>query len=308
MIRISGFTDEVSFNLDNQIALLGELKEHYMCPRTIDGKNISDITYDAFMSDIKPKLDKAGIKFSSIGSPIGKVALDDEQGYKSQIEKLKTLVKIAVAMECKYIRIFSFFVDEKGDYESYHNKVTEKLKGFLKVVEGTNVILLHENEKKIYGDVTERVIRLYKDINHPQFKLCYDASNYIQCKTDPYAAYESVKPYTVYYHMKDCTEGFEVPLGTGQGQIEKILTDLVKSKYDGFLTLEPHTAKYALLKRLYYILPFVGKNIKNARKVYKQIDKNMNVKPMQKVSRKQVYLWQYNNLKNILKKAGGINE
>jgi sugar phosphate isomerase/epimerase len=307
MIKISGFTDEINFDLDKQIEVLKEINEHYMCPRTIDGKSIGDIEYDKFMSDIKPRLDKAEIKFSSIGSPIGKIKLDDEKGYAKHVEKLKTLVKIATAMGCKYIRIFSFFVDEKGDYESYHSKVVEKLKGFLEVVAGTDIILLHENEKKIYGDVPERVLRLYNEINNPQFKLCYDASNYIQCKTDPYEAYLKVKPFTVYYHMKDCQNGVEVPLGTGQGNIQEIINDLVKSKYDGFLTLEPHTVKYALLKRLYYKLPIVGKDIKKKIAVYKEIDKNMGIKPMEKVTRKQVYLWQYNNLKNILKLAGGIN-
>lgn len=302
MIKISGFTDEISFKLDKQLAMLKELGESYMCPRNVDGDNIADISYDIFLSGIKPRLDDAKIKFSSIGSPIGKIKLDDEEGYQKQLEKLAKLVKIAKVMECKYIRIFSFFVDPNGDYDKYFPVVVEKMKGFLKIVEGTDIILLHENEKHIFGDTPERVLRLYKELKHPNLSLCYDASNYIQCNCDPFDAYNIVKEFTVYYHMKDCIDGVEVPLGIGQGRIQDIVSDLVKNGYDGFLTLEPHTLKYALLKRLIYLLPI--KKFNQLKKVYEQIDIKNGVKKFEKVSRKQVYLWQYNNLLEILKKAG----
>jgi len=119
MIKISGFIDEASGKLDEQIVILKELRQEYMCPRTIDGKNITGISYKDFMKDIKPRLDANKIKFSSIGSGIGKIKLYDDEAYKGQLKNLEQLIKIAQAMECKYIRIFSFFVDEKGDYDSY---------------------------------------------------------------------------------------------------------------------------------------------------------------------------------------------
>ena len=66
-VIISGFYDEVSLKLDNQIALLNELGEKYMCPRLLDGKNIADYTLEEFVEQIKPRLDENGIKFSSMG-------------------------------------------------------------------------------------------------------------------------------------------------------------------------------------------------------------------------------------------------
>jgi Sugar phosphate isomerases/epimerases len=304
MINISGFTDEISGVLDEQLAVMKKLSQKYMCPRVIDGKNIADYTAEEFSKKILPRLEKAGVKFSSIGSPIGKVELSDEDGYRAQIEKLKNLVEIAKLTDCKYIRTFSFFVGKNCNYDECFPNVVEKIKGFMKVVEGTSVVLLHENEKKIFGDTPERVLKLYKAIDSPQYKLCFDASNYIQCGCDPWAAYQATKPYTVYYHMKDCTDGVEVPLGMGQGQIERILTDLIGGGYDGFLTLEPHTAKYAVLKKLFYVCPLFALAIKNSRRVFKEIDKNMGVKTFQSVSREEVYVWQFNNLKELLKKAG----
>ena len=245
MYKISGFYDESSSSFDNQIELIKKLGESYLCPRKLNGKNIADYTLEEFEKDIKPKLVENGIKFSSIGSPLGKINLDDEEGFEKQKKQLLQLIKICKSIDCKYIRIFSFYVDTSDNPEQYQEKVVEKLKEFVKIAEGSDVILMHENEKKIFGDVPERCIYLYKTINHPQFKLCYDASNYIQCDCEPYEAYKSTKEFTVYYHIKDCNakSKSEVPVGFGQGKYPKMLKDLIGGGYDGFLTMEPHTFK-----------------------------------------------------------------
>lgn len=304
-IKISGFYDEVSSNLDEQIKLIKEFGESYLCPRVVDGKNIASYTAEEFEKTIKPRLDKAGIKFSSIGSPIGKVGLYDEEGFNAQLTKLKELVKICKLMDCKYIRMFSFRVKENGDYNAYYPVVVKKLRAFLEVVKGTDIILLHENEKHIYGDTPERCLQLYKEINDPQFQLAFDASNFIQCSVNVPKAYEMLKDYVVYYHIKDCSpEKVEVPVGLGLGNYKEMIKDLIiNRKYEGFMTLEPHTGKYADTKKLFYLfgwftwmLPYVGK----WSKVFKRINAAKNIAPMQTVTRKDIFTWQYEGLKNII--------
>ena len=227
-ITISGFYDEVSGDLSEQIALLHELGETYMCPRTVNGKNIADFTYEEFEKDVYPVLQKEGIKFSSIGSPIGKVGIDDEEGFEKQKKQLQELVKIAQLMECKYIRIFSFYYGDK-DPATCHEKVVARLKELLPFVKGTGVKLMHENEKLVYGDVPERVLAVYQEINDEDFVLCYDASNYVQCDVDPKKAFDMLKDYVVYYHIKDCSPyKVEVPVGTGEGCYEYLIGELKK--------------------------------------------------------------------------------
>ncbi|MDR0854771.1 MAG: sugar phosphate isomerase/epimerase [Christensenellaceae bacterium] len=302
MFYISGFFDEAYGNLDAQIALAKKLNVGYLCPRGIDGKNVSNYDAAEFQEKVLPRLNKNNIKLSSLGSPIGKVGIDDENGYQAQVAKLKELVKIAQLSDTKYIRCFSFFTN--GDNgEATKAKVIERWKGFLQTVEGTDTVLLHENEKKIFGDTPERALALYHALNHPNFKLCYDASNYIQCGVDPWKAYEATKEFTVYYHMKDAINGIEVPLGMGEGHIKEILADLAARGYDGFLTLEPHTAKYALLKRVFYCL--FPLQFTKAAKVYRQIDKQYKIGAFKGVSREQVFVWQHENLTKILDEIGG---
>ena len=297
---ISGFYDEISSDLSTQIAEIKKLGESYLCPRAIDGKNIADYTAEEFEKYVKPELDKNGIKFSSIGSPIGKVGIDDEAGFEEQKKKLVELVKIAQMMDCKYIRAFSFYYGDK-DPDSCFDKVVEKTKQFLDIVKGSGVKFMHENEKLIYGDVPERVLKLYNAINDEDFVLCFDASNYVQCDVNPQEAFDMLKDLTVYYHIKDCSKyKVEVPVGTGEGCYEYIISQLKERNYEGFVTLEPHTWKYAVMKMPIYFILFMPLIMSNYYKAFRQIDKAMGVSYCKRISRTQVFEWQYNNLKKLI--------
>ncbi len=303
-ITISGFYDEVSGDLDEQIKLAKSLGESYLCPRTVNGKGIADYTAKEFEEKILPILKKEGIRFSSLGSPIGKVGIDNEEGFQKQKQKLIELVKIARMTECRYIRMFSFYYGNKKPEECF-DKVVSRIKELLEIVRGTGVKLLHENEKEIYGDVPERVLQLYKAVNDPDFVLCYDASNYIQCKVDAKAAFDMLKDYVVYYHIKDCSSyGVEVPVGLGEGHYDYILSELVSRGYEGFMTLEPHTFKYACFKAPVYFVPFAALLMKNYYKAFRLIDKKMGIGYGKIVTRKDVFVWQHDNLVKLLKEAG----
>lgn len=304
-VTISGFYDEVSFSLDKQIELAKELGEKYICPRNIDGKNIADYTVEEFVAAVKPKLDAEGIAFSSIGSPIGKVGINDEEGFAKQLVQLKELVKICTVMNCKYIRMFSFFMPAGEDPAKYRDAVMEKLRKFVECVEDSDVILLHENEKEIYGDTDDRCLDIYHTIDSPKLKLIYDASNYIQVGVDPNAAYEKVKDCVVYYHMKDCDKEtrVEVPLGLGVTDYKKIFADLEARNYEGFMTLEPHTGKYAVGRKFLYFVPFARYMKPEFYKAFRYIDSKLGKKATDSVSRKDVFVIQYKNLKKFIEEA-----
>ena len=299
-IQISGFYDEASGTLDAQIALAKQLGGSFLCPRSIDGRNIAEYSAQEFMQSIKPRLDAAGIGFSSIGSPIGKVAIDDDEGFEKQKIQLAELVKIAVSMKCRYIRIFSFYYGSR-DPDACFDEVLARTRELLAVAKGSGVLLMHENEKKIYGDRPERVLKLYQAVNDPSYVLCFDASNYVQCDVDPAAAFDMLKDYTVYYHIKDCSSyKIEVPLGTGEGRYDYIIPELKKRGYSGFMTLEPHTFKYAVLKPLICFIPFVPLFKQDYYRAFRLIDRKMGRSYFSTASRKDVFVWQYRALKDML--------
>lgn len=296
-MKISGFYDEVSSKLDTQIDLIKEFGESYLCPRGVDGKNISAYTVEEFDEKVKPRLVDNGIMFSSIGSPIGKIKLRDEKAFEAQTKKLEELFKIAKSMDCKYIRVFSFHLPKNDNPNEFLGEVVAKLKVWAQMAEKEEIILIHENEKYIFGDTPKRCIALAKAVNNPSFKLCYDASNYVQCGVDPAEAYELTSPFTVYYHIKDCSKfKVEIPLGLGVCNYDHIISCLKAQGYDGFLTLEPHTIKYVALRRVLALIPIMP----NYRKTFKIINKAKNKNFFKKVTAKDVFVWQYEALKELL--------
>jgi predicted dehydrogenase/sugar phosphate isomerase/epimerase len=292
-VEISGFYDEVSGELDEQIAECRRLGGHYICPRGVDGKNIADYTLEEFETQVKPRLVEAGISFSSIGSPIGKIPWNDEAAFLSQQSKLKELIKIAQSMGCSFIRVFAFYCEDEEKEKAYPT-IKEKFAEFLAIAHGSGVRLLFEDEKKVYGSRPEEILRLYTDLKSPDLALCFDASNYIQCGVDPLEAFHLLKDHLSYIHIKDCSKwGVEVPFGLGQAHYDQIFRELKAMNYHGFITLEPHLFKYALLKPWVYFLPFGPLFARAMFKSFRLVDKAMHVSFFKKISRREVFEWQY---------------
>lgn len=241
-IAISGFSDEISSDLNTQLKTVNKLGMHYISLRGIDDKNISKYSVDMIKNDVLPRLSKWDIGVSSIGSPIGKIYVDDETAFQEQLAQLKTLCEISQLLNCRYIRIFSFYIPRNEDFDKYKDSVIEKLKQFAEIAEQYNVILLHENEKDIFGDIARRCKLIFDEVGSTHFKAIFDFANFVQCGENTQACYELLSDYIEYIHIKDAVykDNVNVLCGTGDGQIESILTQIFKAGYKGFLTLEPH--------------------------------------------------------------------
>ena len=297
-IHVSGFSDEISSDFDTQLETVRNLGMDYISIRGVNEKNFSEHTIEEVKEYIKPKLDEYKIKVSSIGSPIGKVFIDDEEGFEKQISLLEKLCEMAKILDCKYIRMFSFYMPKDKNPEDYKDEVIKKLKIFTEIAEKYDIVLLHENEKDIYGDISSRCLTIFKEVGSEHFKGIFDFANFVQCMEDTRECYELLKEYIVYYHIKDAVKEDKenVVCGTGQGKIEEILTDAIKNGYKGFLTLEPHLAIFDSLKDL---------ELEDVNNIIKK-DKGLDGK--------SAYALQYNSLVNILKsidfrlkKIGGEN-
>ena len=230
--------------MDTQFQVLNKLKIQYFEPRGIDGKNISELSEEEILK-LKEKMKYYGIKVSSIGSPIGKVRLDAP--FDSHFELFKKVVGIAKSLEAKYIRTFSFFHDG-GDVwtEEERAEVLARLRKMIDYARENDVILLHENEKDIYGDTADRCADLMRELYCDHFKAVFDPANFVQCRQDTKYAYEILKDYIEYMHIKDAcfTDKRVVPAGVGDGNVEYVLKQLFDNGYQGYLSLEPHLGSF----------------------------------------------------------------
>lgn len=145
----------------------------------------------------------------------------------------------------------------------------ESLQPCLERAAALGVTICLENEFDVLGDdpqasdITrrpERIRELVERINSPHFRLTFDACNFYFAGVEPYPyAYELLKDYVVYVHLKDGTRydprfygdrvlrftdhsGEYVCLAVGQGAInhQGLLARLKADGYAGYLTLEPH--------------------------------------------------------------------
>ncbi|MFP7298841.1 sugar phosphate isomerase/epimerase family protein [Neobacillus niacini] len=251
-LLISGFSDEISSDFNTQLKVVSNLGMKYISLRGIDGKNIGDFTVDEIKETVKPRLQKAGIAVSSIGSPIGKVFINDEEGFSKQKAMLDTLCQISNLLDCKYMRIFSFYIPKGEDADQYREEVVRKLKELAAIAEKYNVVLLHENEKDIFGDIARRCHEILTEVGSPYFKGIFDFANFVQCGEDTGECYDLLRDEIVYIHIKDAvtSDSQNVVCGTGEGKIPELLAQFIKSGYKGFLTLEPHLVLFDSLKDL----------------------------------------------------------
>ena len=185
-IRISGFADEISADFDVQLKTVTDLGMHYISLRSADGIGVADYTPDLVKEKLLPRLKAAGVGVSSLGSPIGKVDIKDEAGFQKQLAQLKTLCEIAHLLDCRYIRMFSFYMPKDEDPADYRTQVIDKLRQFIAVAEENDVVLLHENEKEIYGDTGARCLDLMQTLGCPILYL-------EDGKAEFYANFEALK-------------------------------------------------------------------------------------------------------------------
>ena len=245
---LSGFADEAAKDLDGQIAALKRNGMSYFEPRGINGKNISDFTVEEAKA-LKEKLDAEGIKVSSIGSPIGKIEIDDD--FEPHFEKFRNTVEIAKILETKYIRMFSFFLKKGQSYEDSREEVLRRVKILADYSAEQGIYCCLENEKDIYGDSDDRNLEILRHCA-PNLYAIVDPANYIQCGVDPLVAYEKVAGFVKYLHVKDAyfENGEVVPAGKGDGSVAQIIKRFARNHGDKFLSLEPHLTVFDGLENL----------------------------------------------------------
>ncbi|PJN88646.1 sugar phosphate isomerase/epimerase family protein [Bacillus sp. mrc49] len=251
-LLISGFSDEISSDFDIQLETVAKLGMKYISLRGIDGRNIGDFSIEDIRRTVLPRLQKAGIGVSSIGSPIGKIFINDEAGFLEQRRMLEVICQISILLDCKYIRVFSFYIPNGEEPDRFGEDVVRKLKEFTAIAEKYDVILLHENEKDIYGDIGRRCAEILEKVDSENFKAIFDFANFVQCGENTQDCYNLLKDDVMYIHIKDAVtkRNQNVLCGTGDGRIQEILSQLIDEGYKGFLTLEPHLAQFDSLKDL----------------------------------------------------------
>lgn len=230
MIRLAAFADEASSTFEGQIDALHRNRISLIEVRSLDGVNISNVSEEDAKSYAK-RFDEESIRVWSIGSPLGKVDINCD--FEEYTKKVRHICRLAQIFKTDKIRIFSFF----NAYEA-EEAVFSHLREMVSIAQEYGVRLYHENEKSIYGDTVERVLKIHEGVNG--LGLIYDPANYIEVGEDLSIALRELHSKTDYFHIKDLIKstGERVPAGYGDALIGE-LVERIGAK-DTVLTVEPH--------------------------------------------------------------------
>ena len=180
---LSGFIDEISDDFTEQCKVASGLELRHVEVRSAWGINILNLD-SGQLASVREVLAEYGLQVSSIGSPIGKISIDDD--FPPHLDRMRHAVEVAQLLEAPYIRIFSFFIPAGTDPDSRRDEVLTRMSALAEVAAGTDVTLVHENEKEIYGDIPRRCLDIVTSVSAPQLQLAWDPANFVQVGVRPF--------------------------------------------------------------------------------------------------------------------------
>ena len=249
---LTGFADEASQNLDEQIKATKELGWNSIESRNIGGKNIHDLPEEEFEGVVE-KLESANIHINCFGSAIANWAKNINDSFDITLAEVERAIPRMKRLGTKLIRIMSY---ARCEGEEQH--AAERFRRLTEVVamfKENGLQPVHENCMNYGGMSWKHSLELMENV--PGLKLIYDTGNSPFMKDyakggdvwqDSWEFYSNVKQHIAYVHIKDSLnpkpgekEEYTMP-GEGQGYVKEILADLKASNYDGGISIEPHLA------------------------------------------------------------------
>jgi sugar phosphate isomerase/epimerase len=244
MFILSAFADEISPEPEEQIRVLQKCGVRHIELRSIYKTNVLALS-DLQIQEFKSLLDRHGFALSAIGSPIGKVKIDES--FEPHMQRFERAIQLCKVFGTPNIRIFSYYPpgdahDWNGVSAQWEREMFSRTKETVRLAERAGVRLLHENEHRIYGDSPDRVTKLFSTISSSAFRAVYDAANYVFCGFDPQEGWRKTRAKTAHFHIKDWKKGEQHGslAGEGDGSWPAVIADAVADGYEGFATLEPH--------------------------------------------------------------------
>jgi sugar phosphate isomerase/epimerase len=239
-VTLSGFADEISADPAEQFAVLAAESITHLELRSAWSTNVADFSmvqlgaFRMFSRD-------AGIRVSAIGSPIGKIPVGAP--LEPELERMRRIAETADELGTRLVRVFSFYIPPGEPPQRYRAQVIDRMGALARIAEERGVLLAHENEKGIYGDLPGRCADLIASVGSPALRATFDAANFVQCGVRPFSdAYPLLRPHLVYLQVKDAraADGEVTPAGQGDGEMRETLRALRDSGFTGFMSLEPH--------------------------------------------------------------------
>ena len=261
-MKLTGIADEAGNALATQIKVTKELGWNSIEMRNVEvpgfpNGNLHDIPEAAF-EIVCAELASAGLTISGFGSTIGNWASKITDPFEITLERVDRAIPRMQRLGTKIIRVMSYAIlkDEAGRDlpDQLAAERFRRLRELNSRFNDAGITMVHENCMNYGGLSIPHALETLEQV--PGLRWVYDTGNPVfnEDRANPghrqnsWDFYQAVKPHISHIHIKDgvwnesrkdCDYKFP---GEGDGCVKQILADVVKSGYDGFVSIEPHVA------------------------------------------------------------------
>ncbi len=256
---LTGIADEAGASIDVQIQATRELGWRCLEARNVQVPgfpvaNIHDLPDPAF--DIAAgKLADAGVGICCFGSAIGNWGKKIDEPFDSSLAEARRAIPRMQRLGVRLIRIMSFAIRE-GTRDQMEEERFRRLRELTRMFLDAGLQPVHENCMNYGGMGWPFALKLLENV--PGLKWVFDTGNPLfnldrskpepWPRQDPWEFYTHVKPFIAHVHVKDLSwkQATNEPVytfpGEGEGQVARVLRDLLEGGYDAGISIEPHMA------------------------------------------------------------------
>jgi len=257
---LTGFADEAGSSIEQQIAATKALGWENIESRNIDGKNIHDMSDEDF-DVVYGKLQDSGVKINCFGSAIANWGKSIEEPPDSSLAEVRRAIPRMKRLGTEMVRIMSFAVLKgRGPEDQMKEERFKRVGEIVRMFTDEGLLPVHENCMNFGGMGWKYTLELIENV--PGLKLVFDTGNPVFtndfAKGEPYSKqsswefYEHVRDHIAYVHIKDAKYIAESDgvfpkaeftwAGDGDGDVRRVVADLLANGYDGGISMEPHLA------------------------------------------------------------------
>ena len=203
--------------------------------------NVLDLT-DEQIDEAAAILAAHGLAVSSIGSPIGKINIEDD--FDAHLVRVDRALAVAGRLGAPFIRIFSFFLrpDQAAGAAPRRGAPPDDARSPRRPRPPASCCCTRTRRT---STATSRSGSWTSSSRSARPHCGWPGTRPTTCRsgvtpfTDGYAA---LRPHTVYIQIKDAVlaTGDVVPAGEGDGQVRETVRALAADGFDGFFSMEPH--------------------------------------------------------------------
>jgi sugar phosphate isomerase/epimerase len=257
-MKLTGFADEASRDLEAQIKATKELGWTAISARMIGDRNIHEMP-EADFEKAADQLDEAGIVIPELGSLIANWGKTIDSDFGIALGEIERCIPRMQRLGTKMVRVMSYAQNPWGEDQNETERF-RRLREIVKRFADAGLTTVHENCMNWGGFSAEHSLRLVEEV--PGLKLVFDTGNPVFQRDrskpqadgtfpwqDAFEFWKAVREHVIHIHVKDCQNPisddvepeYTMP-GDGLARVKEILTDAFDNGYDGWVAIEPHVA------------------------------------------------------------------